>query len=102
MSEKRRDRVADALGVNRSHDDVTNVLQAVENVHSHRCPNCEETIRATNVEWLYENGDVDGDIVHQSFVSMWANSYEVTDEKEQLYYCPNNECRIQRLFPSDD
>lgn len=98
----RRDRVANVLGMNRSNSDVTAVLGAVRDVHPMKCPACETTLRATNCEWLYDRpvrGEGTGDVVASQFVSF--SSYSHTDEKEQLYYCPNADCRVERVTRGD-
>lgn len=64
-----------------------------------KCPCCGTTIRATNVEWLYDNGDDDGDVVKSPYVAF--SEYSHTDDREQLYYCPNDQCRVERLRAGD-
>lgn len=66
---------------------------------AYKCPNCNHTIRATNVEWWYDNGDEDGDVIKSPYVAF--SEYSHTDDKEQLHYCPNENCRIVRLLPGD-
>lgn len=61
-----------------------------------RCPVCSATVRATNVEYLYDVGD--NGCVYPSDVPML---YRPKTDKEQLYYCPNDACRIERLTLGD-
>lgn len=64
--------------------------------HPYKCDACETTIRATNVEWLFDDGE-NGEVVHTNRVSF--SSFRRTDDKEQLYYCPNDDCNVERLTP---
>lgn len=70
-----------------------------ESVHPHKCPVCETTIRATNIENLFDDGDC-GAIVPGNLSPF--SEYSVGDhDHQQLHYCPNDECRIVRLLPGE-
>ena len=43
--------------------------------------------------------DEDGDVIKSPYVAF--SEYSHTDDKEQLHYCPNENCRIVRLLPGD-
>ena len=62
-----------------------------------RCPVCSETLRATNVEYLYDVGH--NGTVYPSDVPL---TLMPNADREQLYYCPNDACRIERLTLGDD
>jgi len=61
------------------------------NVHPYKCPVCENTIRATNTEWWVSSEER----IYSSYETMTPRK----DAMEQLFYCPNESCRIKRLLP---
>ena len=68
-----------------------------------RCPGCNTTLRATNVEWLYgtsRRSSESGLVVPSQFVAF--SEYSRTDEKEQLYYCQNGDCDVVRVAPDTE
>lgn len=70
----------------------------MSNVHPMKCPSCEHTIRATNLEWLYEK-ERGNRVIPSGAVAF--TGYSHTDERDQLYYCPNDDCRVERLLPGE-
>lgn len=70
----------------------------MSDVHPYSCPNCETAIRATNVEYLYDDGSGSGEVI--PYPCDTFSEYSTTDGK-QLHYCPNEDCRIIRLFPGE-
>lgn len=65
------------------------------------CPGCGEAIRATNIEYLYDLDEEDGEVLphlHEVFTER-----SPLDDREQLHYCPTplEECGVVRLVPGD-
>jgi hypothetical protein len=71
-----------------------------ENTHPHECPLCHSTIRSTGGgESLYDDGTDKGVVIKHDLIHF--SNYELDDEKEHLHYCPNDDCRIERLTPGE-
>jgi len=69
---------------------------------AYKCPSCGHVIRATNIEWLYPDGD-SSSVVHADWtmeLTFDRDTYAI-GEGAQLHYCPNDSCPIVRLFPTD-
>lgn len=62
------------------------------------CPHCDSTIRATGgAEALYEtDDDMNKVVAHDLRVFSDVEHEEMID---YLYYCPDEDCPVWRLFP---
>lgn len=69
------------------------------------CPNCGTAIRATNVEYFYEDYGGEHDDQGQ-VIPTPLEMFEDVDPEDgvQLWYCPAppEKCRVTRLFPGQD
>lgn len=73
--------------------------------HPYECPDCGTAIQATNIEYLYDEYDhvVPSELVGFDLVlTTDKRKYQATEDREQLFMCPNEDCRIVRLFPGEN
>jgi hypothetical protein len=72
-----------------------------EQVHPCKCPNCGTTIRSTGgSETLYETDDEKNAVVLHNVLVFTEHS--LTDDSTELWYCPNEDCRVHRLETGND
>lgn len=71
--------------------------------HPYKCPNCGAAINATNIEYLYEEHDhvVPNELQEWESALGDIDTYDPLKDRRQLWYCPNEDCRIVRLFPGE-
>jgi hypothetical protein len=75
----------------------TYAVEAHTHTHDYECPLCRTAIRATSTE--YVNHDDDNLVLpypHEQFTD-----FDHTSDRDQLWRCPNDDCRIERLTPGD-